>query len=304
MRSRVWLAILLSAFGWGSGGVATRAALIEGADAYTIIALRLITAAILLFAYLWLARRGSSRRPEIWWRGGVLGVAGMAVPMILFTLALNHISTGLAGMIIALIAIVTVIWAHFILEDEHLDARVIRGMLLGLTGVVILLLAGNTGIAGGGNLIRGGALALGGVALTGFTSALSRKYMLSHSVFDLAGPEFAFGAAVGLLAWPLFGHLDLSGLTPEAWLLIAYLGVVGTTLPFLAFLWASQLASATRVAVVGYLVPVISLTGGIVFLDEQLSWLMALGGALIAAGAVAVDRVETARGAEAPRTPR
>jgi drug/metabolite transporter (DMT)-like permease len=295
MRSRIWLAICLAVFGWGSSGVANRAALLEGADAYTIIALRFMMAVVVLFAYFWLSQTAPTRRPEIWWRGGLLGLVGMVIPTLLFTLALNHISTGLNGIIIGLIAIATVVWAHFILEGERLDWRVIGGMLVGLSGVVTLVLSGETGIADGGNLMRGGSLTLGGVVVGGLGSALSRKYMLRYSILDFAGPQFVVGAAVGLLAWPVFGHFDLDGFTLEIWLLITYVGVVGTTVPFLAFLWASRLGTATRVAVVGYLTPLISLSGGIIFLDEQLAWLMALGGALIATGVLIVDRVEASR---------
>jgi drug/metabolite transporter (DMT)-like permease len=300
VRSRIWLAILLASFGWGSGAVANRAALLEGVDSFTIIALRLTTAAFLLFGYLWLTGTGPTRRPEIWLRGGLLGITGMGVPMIAFTLALNHISAGLAAMVIALTAIVTGVWAHFLLESERLDPRVIGGMLIGLGGAVTLVIAGDSGIDGGGNLLRGGAFTFAGVILTGFSSALSRRYMLRYPILDFGGPQYALGAVVGLVAWLVFGRFDLAGLTAEAWLLIAYLGVVGTTLPFLAFLWASQLATATRVAVVGYLVPMITLIGGIVFLDEQLTWLMALGGGLIAAGVLIVDRIEAARRSDVP----
>lgn len=295
MRSRIWLAILLAAFGWGSSSVANRAALLEGADAYSIIALRFMIAVAVLSSYFWLSRTAPTRRPDIWWRGGLLGLVGMGAPTILFTLALNHISAGLSGMIIGLMAIATVMWAHFILEGERLDPRVIGGMLVGLSGVVMLVLSGETGIAGGGNLVRGGGLVLGGVVVGGLGSALSRKYMLRYSILDFAGPQFVVGAFVGLLAWAAFGHLDMGDFTPKIWMLITYVGVVGTTLPFLAFLWASQLATATRVAVVGYLVPLITLFGGIIFLDEHLAWMMALGGTLIATGVVIVDRVEASR---------
>jgi drug/metabolite transporter (DMT)-like permease len=295
MHSRMWLAILLAAFGWGSAVVAMRAALLEGADAYTINALRFTIAAVVLFSYFWLSRTAPTPRPDIWWRGGLLGLVVMAGPTILFTLALNHISAGLSGMIIGLMAIATAMWAHFILVGERLHPRVIGGMLVGLSGVVILVLSGETGIAGGGNLVRGGSLVLGGVVVAGLGSTLSRKYMLRYSILDFAGPQFVGGAAVALLAWAAFGHFDLGGFTVKVWLLIAYLGVVGTTVPYMAFLWASQLGTATRVAVVGYLVPLITLFGGIIFLDEQLAWLMALGGTLIATGVVIVDRVEASR---------
>ncbi len=295
MKYRIWVAIALAAFGWGSGSVANRAALVQGADAHTLIALRLAIAAILLFAYLWLSGRGLTRRPLIWWRGGLLGVVGMGAPMTLFTHALKHISVGLSGLIMTSAAIVTVGWAHLLLDGERLVPRVVGGMLVGMSGVATLLLAGETGIIGGGNLLRGVSLVLAGAIATGFTSALSRKYMLHHSVLDFAGPQFAFGAVVGLLAWPLLGDMDLGGMTVQVWLLLAYLGLVGTTVPFLAFLWASQLSSATRVAVVSYIVPIFSLVGGIVFLDERLSWFMALGGALIVGGVIIVDRIEASR---------
>ena len=302
MRSRIWLAISLSAIGFGTGGVANRAALLEGADAYTIIALRMVLATTILFGYLLWKRRGLSRSRRVWWRAWVLGVVGLGIPMILLTLAVNYVSAGLVGLAIGLSSIITVLWAHFLLEGERLDIKVMAGMLVGLSGVIVLLVGGDTGIIGG-NFLRGGSMALGGVVLTGLTSALARRYMLSHSVLDLAGPEFLLGTAVGLAAWPVFGHFDLGSLTASAWLLIAYLGVVGTIVPFLAFLWASQLASATRVSVVGYIVPVIALAGGVVFLDERVTWLIAIGGALITVGVVVVDRVEASRGAETAASP-
>jgi drug/metabolite transporter (DMT)-like permease len=295
MRSRIWLAIALAALGWGSSGVASRAALLEGADAFTLIALRSAIAVFVLFSYLTLSRTAPTRQPGIWWRGGLLGLVGMTVPSLLFTHALNHISAGLRGMIIGLSAITTVVWAHFILEGERLQPRVIGGMLLGLSGVVMLVLSAETGIAGGGSLVRGGSLALSGVVAGGLGNALSRKYMLRYSILDLAGPQFVGGAAFGLLAWLVFGHFDLGGFTLKVWLLIVYLGVVGTTMPFLALLWASRLGTATRVSSIGYLIPLIALSGGIIFLDERLTLSMAFGGALIATGVLIVDRVEASR---------
>jgi len=302
MRSRIWLAIALTALGWGSSGVASRAALLEGANAFTLIALRLVVAVVVLFTYFGLSRTPPTRRPGIWWRGGLLGFVGMVAPSLLFTHALHHISAGLRGMIIGLSAIATVLWAHFILEGERLDSRVMGGMLVGLSGVVMLVLSGETGIAGGGNLLRGATLALIGVVAAGLGTALSRKYMLRYSIPDLAGPQFVVGAAVGLLAWSVFGHFDMGGFTMKVWLLVAYLGVFGTTMPFLALLWASRLGTATRVSVVGYLVPVITLVGGLMFLDEQLTWQMALGGTLIVTGVLIVNRVEASQrsGASAP----
>ena len=61
---------------------------------------------------------------------------------------------------------------------------------------------------------------------------------------------------------------------------------VGTFMPFLLFFWMLQRVSATTASLPSYLIPVIALAGGALLLDEQVTWLMAVGGALILAGVV------------------
>ena len=76
------------------------------------------------------------------------------------------------------------------------------------------------------------------------------------------------------------------------WMLIIYMTLVGSVTPFLLFFWLLQQVSATKASLVGYVVPLISLTAGIVLLDEKLQLGIGVGGLLILVGVVLTDRSE------------
>ena len=67
------------------------------------------------------------------------------------------------------------------------------------------------------------------------------------------------------------------------WLLLAS-GVVGTALPFAAFLFAAEVNPASRLAVVGYAVPFLGTVGALIFLGESFTGIMVDGAVLILAG--------------------
>jgi drug/metabolite transporter (DMT)-like permease len=73
------------------------------------------------------------------------------------------------------------------------------------------------------------------------------------------------------------------------------LATVSTVLPFIAFLGASRLASATTASLIGYVVPVIGVIGGVLILGETVTLSLIAGGVLILAGVLIVERSERLR---------
>ncbi|HUU61666.1 MAG TPA: DMT family transporter, partial [Acidimicrobiia bacterium] len=134
MRARVWAAIVIASLGWGTAGIATRAALREGLGPYTIIGLRTLIAAVAVFLYRALRRR-SWPGPRLWGLGAVLGITNITVPYIFFTLALQRASAGFLGLVIANIPLATAVWAHFFLADEPLNRQKALGLSLAVAGV-------------------------------------------------------------------------------------------------------------------------------------------------------------------------
>lgn len=291
MRRKIWIMMAAAAFGWGTGGVATRAILLGGVDPFTLVPLRFTMATVVLVG--WLVATGKlTRDPKAWLAGLAIGAANLSIPTIFFTLSLLHISAGLGGLLVTSIPIVTAVWAHFLLSDEPFQFNKLAGLLVALAGVAILILTGETGF-GGGDIVVGVAWSAAGVVLAALGGVLSRIFTQRHSVLDLAGPQFVVTAVIAIAAGLLLGSTSVASVSLDGWLLLGYLAIIGTIVPFIGFLWIVQRVSATEASMVGYLVPLVGLAAGALFLGERITWVVLVAGALIFAGVVMVDRAGT-----------
>lgn len=298
MRAKVWTAIVVSSFGWGTAGIATRAAFREGLGPYTIIGMRTLIAAAAVFAYRLLRRRPFPGR-RLWSLGAVLGVTNITAPYILFTLAVQHASAGFLGLLITNIPLVTAVWAHFLLSDEPLDRRKALGLSLAVAGVAVLIATGESGLGDGGKPGLAISLAMGGIVISSFGGVHARRHAPDHDVLDLAGPQFALGAVVLVSAMLAVEGLP-AGVSLAGWGLLLYMALAGTFMPFVLFFWMLQRVSATKASLPSYLIPIVSLAGGALLLDERVTPFIVIGGALILAGVVFTERAESKLPAAGP----
>ena len=91
---------------------------------------------------------------------------------------------------------------------------------------------------------------------------------------------FTWAIAIGLEK-----HQGLSAIGRRSWLFLVLSGIC-TGLSWLCYFRALQMGQASRVAPVDKLSVVLVIVFAALFLGERLTWTKALGGALIAAGAV------------------
>lgn len=283
----------LAAIGWGTGGVATRSILLHGVDPFTLIPVRYVASALLLAGWL-LSRKAMTLDRGAWLAGLAIGIVNMSGPTIFFTLSLKYISAGLGGLLVTLVPITTAIWAHFLLADEPFSRKKLAGLVVAFAGVAVLIAAGESGIIGG-NPLLGVAWSAIGIVLASLGGVLSRTYTQRYSVAELAGPQFIVAAGTSLVVGALLGSTPVAAIDAVSWGLLGYLATVGTVVPFVAFLWVVQRTTATRASLIGYLVPLVSLITGAIFLSERLTVTIAVAAALILIGVVMVDRTDTTR---------
>lgn len=284
MESRVVTAIVAAALGWGLAGVGTRALFEDGAATFTVIVVRTLVATAAVVAYAAFVRRPIGRRA--WRDGSLIGLVRIGAAPVLFIASLNYVSAGVEALLITLIPVVTAVMGHFLLGEE-LTHRQVAGLALALCGTVVIIVSGESGIAGdAGDVVRGGALALGGVVTGSFSGIMSRHYAPHHDTATLAVPMFVAGAVATLAAGLLFRDLGGEGLDAANWALLVALGLGSTLLPFVATLYASRHATAARVALTAYLAPLVAVIGGAVLLDEVVTVSIAVGGAFTLAGVV------------------
>lgn len=237
-----------------------------------------------------LTKRFWTTDPRAWKRGLVLGLVGMALPMILMTLGFEDLPVSLGGLLIALIPLATIIAAHFLVSGERFRIRALPGLLVALLGSALLVGVGGTTIEGVDNLWRGVLLMLMGVAAAGMGGALSRRFALEVSSRQLVLPQFTVNTLATGLVLPLFLDFELTAIDNVSWWLIAGVGAVGTTLAFGSLLTAAGLNPASRLALVGYSIPVLSVILAVIFLGESLTLGIVVGAALIITGVVMVER--------------
>ena len=288
---RVWLALLIASLGWGTAGVATRVVLDEGVGPYTVAALRSALAAVVVVVFLVARRSGLPRSPEAWKVGLAMGISNLAIPYVFSTIALQYASAGFLGLTTALIPLFTALLAHLALADERLSTMKVAGLILGFAGVAALLGSGDSGLAGGGKPVVAGFLSLVAVASIAVGGVYAKHHAGAYQPLEVTGVHFVSGSIV-IVAAMLIVEGASPGPSGKAWVLLGYMAVFTTFLPFVLYYWMLRSVSATFASIAGYLVPPIAVISGMVFLDERLQPGIVLGGLLILAGVLVTDRAE------------
>jgi drug/metabolite transporter (DMT)-like permease len=288
MQTRVLTALLAASVGWGMAGVGTRYLFSEGVTTFTVIVVRILTATVAVML-VWLGNRGGITR-SAWRDGAIIGVLRIGVAPMLFISSLQYVSAGVEGIFITIIPASTAALAALVLH-ERLGRNQIIGLAIGLVGSLLIVAVGDSGIGGDGGNVRIGAMfALGGVVAGATSGVLSRKYAPRHRTTELAIPMFIAGAVVAVVTGLIVQDIDLSGVDATSWVVLIALGVGSTFLPFFATLFASRHTSAARVALTGYLAPVVGVVAGVVLLDEVLTVPIIIGAVFALVGVAVAGR--------------
>lgn len=285
-----WTPLAGATLGWAAGSVLTRAVLVRGVSTWTLIPLRMLFALVSLAAVIAISKRFWTTNPRAWKRGLSLGTVAMAIPMVFMTLAFEDLPVSLGGLLVALIPLATIAAAHFFVPGERFQLKTLPGLLLALLGSALLVGVGGGSIQGVGNLGRGVLFMMIGVLMAGIGGALSRRFALELSSNDLVLPQFTVNTVVVAVVLPLVFGFDVGSVDAVSWLLLAGIGVLGTTLSFGSFLMAAGLNPATRLALVSYAIPVLSVVLAVIFLGEHVTLGIGAGAVLILAGVILAER--------------
>ena len=251
---------------------------------------RVLAGALTLLVLAALTRSPLPRRRATWGHLFVVAVLLNSAPFTLFSYGETHVSAVLAGLINAFTPLATLIVVLFVLRQEPPNAVILRGLALGLVGVVVLIGAWR---GFGVNQWRGIGACLGAVVCYGFGFSYARRHLssLPDSPVALASGQVTW-ATLQLLPFALtLGHVQSS--RPWSSLVaLGALGVLGTGVAYIMNFHLVRHAPASVVSSVTYLTPIFAVVVGVAFLGESLSWNEPLGALLILAGAaVAQGRV-------------
>lgn len=271
---------------WGSSFLLIRI----GLDAFApgpITWLRILLGASVL--WLFPAARASIRRDDLV-RLVAISVLWVAVPFTLFPLVEERISSGLTGLINGALPIFAGAIGSLMLRRAPGRAQSI-GLAVGFVGVVAIALPS---MSEGSSEAAGVLMAL--LAILCYGLAINIAAPLTQRYGSL--PVMARMLALATIWTAPIGVAGLSS-SSFAWpsvLAVASLGLLGTGIAFVLMGRLVARAGSTRASTATYLIPVVALVLGTVFLDEPVRPLSVAGVALVILGAALASRSERGTG--------
>jgi drug/metabolite transporter (DMT)-like permease len=248
----------------------------------SLVFLRTATGALVLLPIA--ARRGAISPLLAHWRWVlVYTVAELAIPWLFLSDAETHISSSLAGLLVAAVPFVGALLVLLTGGDDRLDARRMAGLLVGFVGVAALV---------GFDLSGGNLGAVGEIAVVTIGYALGPMVIARRLGGLRPVGVVATSLALTAIGYAPVGVLQLPSHAPslKVVLAVAALGVVCTALAFVLFFALIAEVGPVRATVITYVNPAVALALGVLILGEPFTAGAVLGFALILLGSFLATR--------------
>lgn len=252
----------------------------------TFAMLRVCFGAVVL--YSWLKLRGLSlpRSPKLWMSFTLIGLFGNALPFALINWGEQKIASGLAAILIAAMPLAALMLGRFF-SDEIFNTRRVVGVVTGFAGVV-LLIGPQELMHLGEDALRQVAVAVAAISYA-VAGILLRKLPTAKPAEHGAGVLIASSALLipaALLAdqpWTL--HYSADALAAAL-----YLGVFPTALATILLIIVVSSRGVTFLSLNNYLIPVLGVLWGFLFLGEPVTSEILVALALILIGIAIAGR--------------
>ncbi|HEY7537000.1 MAG TPA: EamA family transporter [Gaiellaceae bacterium] len=285
---------------WAVNGTVSKVILGTGLSSLRLTEVR-TTGACIGFVLVLLAvapGRLRARRSELPFLA-IFGLCGLAFVQLFYFLSIHRLAVGIALLIEYLGALLVALWARYVFH-ERVRRRIWLALVLALAGLALIV-----NVTGGGTISATGVafaltaavgytsyllLAERGVGERDAVSLLAWGFGFAALFFAIIGPWWSFPASLAAEHVSLLGRLASHEL--PVWALLLWVIVPGTIIPFFLLVSALRHLSATRVAIIAMLEPVVATVVAWAWLGETLTALQLVGAAIVLA---AIVLAQTAR---------
>ncbi len=243
-----------------------------------LVAFRVLFGLIFCIIVIFIMRVPLPRNIKTWRPILILGVTNLAIPFFLISWGERSVDSSVAAILDSTVPLFTIFIAHFFLDDDKMTLPKIFGLLIGFTGVVILL-SKDIG-SSAGSAIGQAAIIIASVfyAVSGVYARKSTQNV--PGILRSTGPLLSASIVMWLAVLTTGNdvHFPAMGLT---WIALLFLGIVGSGLAFILAYYLIHEIGPTRTSMVTYIFPLGGVLLGAIFLHEVLTWQLLLGGLLI-----------------------
>ncbi len=289
-----WALFLALSALWGSSFMWIKIA-VGDVGPLVLVAWRLLFGSMGMLVVLWVRRLDLPQGRRTWINLVLLGLINTALPFVLISWGELTVDSAVASVLNSTVPLFTLLIAHFALDDDRMSLGRVFGLLLGFSGVLILMSRDLREWEASVNLL--GQLAILTAALAYAVGGVFARLTM-QDVNPLL-QAFLPMAAADLTIWPLAVSFETGGLLPSnllTWIALIWLGLLGSCLAYILYFTLLHRIGPTRATTVTYLIALVGVALGVMFLNERLDWRLAMGAALVVSGIALVNRRTLADG--------
>ena len=225
------------------------------------------------------------------WTFSYLGFFGVVVNQMCFTMGLRYTSVGHAAVIVGMGPIYTLVLAVLFRLERATWHKVI-GMAIAFSGVAVL--ASENGISPHSPSLLGDAITMTGSIGFATYAVLGKRVAGKYDALTMAAFNHFAGA---IIIFPVALH-QARALGPfsrwhaipwQGWMAVLYMAVFSSAMAYLLYFWLLRYLEASQLSAFTYLLPVLAVILGILWLGERGSAMQIVGGVLALAGVYWVE---------------
>ena len=240
---------------------------------------RMLFAGVALVLFFLLTRF----KPE-WRKNGrhflVIGLLNSAIPFVLYSVAALALPAAMEAIFNSMSPMFGAIFAALWM-DEKLTPRKIAGLLLGLTGVVVM------SSLGGLSLDAKTVLAVAACVLAPMCYGLAGVYIRTRAShvrpMAVAGGSQLLGG-FALLPFVAIAPPPLAAIDARVALIVVAFALLCSAVAYIMYYKLIADIGPTKALTVTFLIPVFAMAWGLLFLNETITWSMILGAVIILVG--------------------
>ena len=279
--------VVASAVGFGTLGIFGVIAADAGLTIPTVLALRFGLASVVVWAVLW--HRGTLRLPSgrILAIAFALGAGGYATQSALYFFGLEFMTAGMVAIVLYTYP-AFVVCLTALLHPERVTPTLMGALGLSIGGVALVTGVDPVGVDPRGVLVVLGAAFAYSLYIIVSQRALTTVDAETLTAFVLpaaATSFFVFGIGTGRFAMPV-------GAT--AWGSVLAIAILATVVPVLTFFAGIAKIGASRASIISTAEPGVTVALGALVLGESVSVVTLVGGTLVVAGVILIQREGTA----------
>ncbi len=285
---------------FGINATVSKLALGSGLSSLDLVQLRSLGAALVLMTFVALRRPATLRvGPREFGFLVTVGIIGIGLVQWFYFVAISRLPVGIALLLEYLAPVLVVVWVRFA-RQQPVRSRMWAALVLSVAGLAIVAQVWQGLTLDGLGLLAG----LGAAASLATYYLSSERGMGTRDPLSLAAWIFSAAAVFWSVVQPpwtfgwskLASDVDLSatvdGLRAPLWLLVVWIIVLGTVVPYSLVLVALKSLGSARTGLLGMAEPVMAGLVAWLVLGELLSGVQLVGAGLILSGIVLA---ETAR---------